>query len=107
MDDAVGRRLEQELGMSAVLSYVYKFQYQASFGERGSENELCSVYIGRSEGEPRVNSTEIEACRWMQPTALTDALTNQPEDFTPWFRMEWEALQDAHSEALADLMKAA
>lgn len=104
MDYAVTRRLEQELGMSAELNYVYKFQYQASFGSAGSENELCSVYLGRANGEPTVNTTEIEACRWIAPAALTEALTNQPDDFTPWFRMEWLALQTDHADKLATLI---
>jgi len=101
MDYAVSRRLEQELGMRAELSYVYKFQYQASFGSAGSEHELCSVYVGRARGEPTFNTTEIEACRWIAPTTLTEALGTRPDEFTPWFRMEWQALQNDHAAQLA------
>jgi len=104
MHYAVARRLEQELGLSAELHYVYKFQYQASFGSIGSEHELCSVYVGRAQGEPTVNTTEIEACRWLTPTALTEALATRPDDFTPWFRMEWQALQNDHAAKLAPLV---
>lgn len=105
MDYAVSRRLDQELGMSAELNYVYKFQYQANFKDEGSENELCSVYLGRTNSEPTVNTTEIEACRWMTPSTLNTALTDRPEDFTPWFRMEWNSLQNDHADILTPLLE--
>lgn len=104
MDFAVARRLEQELGMSADLSFVYKFQYQASFNEEGSEHELCSVYLGRSKTEPTMNTTEIEAFRWISPADLTAALASNPEQFTPWLRLEWETLQRDYVDTLQALV---
>lgn len=103
MDYAVARRLDQELGLRAELGYVYKFQYQASYGSAGSENELCSVYLGRTAEEPMVNTSEIAAYEWIAPTALTDKLERRPDEFTPWFRMEWDALQRDHAEKLKGL----
>jgi isopentenyl-diphosphate delta-isomerase len=51
--------------MKTKLKYLYKFQYQAAFKNLGSENELCSVYIGKSDDAPKVNSTEIEEIQYI------------------------------------------
>lgn len=98
---AVGRRLQQELGMSAELRFVYKFSYQAKFGELGSEHELCSVFLGRSNQPVVANETEIAEWRYISPAQLTDELNTAPEKFTPWFKMEWSRLNDEYSELLA------
>src|SRR5690625_5968564 len=37
-EEAVPRRLDEELGVSADVEYVYKFQYQARFGPRSEEH---------------------------------------------------------------------
>jgi isopentenyl-diphosphate Delta-isomerase len=89
MADAVTRRLEQELGFTCPLEYLYKFKYQAQFGAVGAEHELCSVYFGRYDGPVDVNVTEIAAWRWVGVAALEQELKRAPETFTPWFKMEW------------------
>ena len=93
MELAITRRLEQELGMEASLRFAYKFEYQASFGDGGSEHELCSVYLGTSQSVPQRNKTEIEAYRWIDRAELNRWLAEKPEQFTPWFKLEWQTLQ--------------
>lgn len=100
MDEAVHRRLEQELGMTAELNYAYKFEYSAHFGELGTEHELCSVYIGHTSVEPVINTTEIMGWRWIEPGELTDAITAEPESYTPWLKMEWEQLNAEFADRL-------
>ncbi len=89
MATAVARRLEQELGFTCPLEYLYKFKYQAQFGAVGSEHELCSVYFGRYDGGVDVNVNEIAAWRFVGVEALERELAAAPETFTPWFKMEW------------------
>jgi isopentenyl-diphosphate delta-isomerase len=89
MGEAVQRRLEQELGFTCPLTYLYKFKYHAQFGAVGAEHELCSVYYGRYDGPVDVNVTEIEAWRFVGVEALERELAARPDTFTPWFKMEW------------------
>jgi isopentenyl-diphosphate delta-isomerase len=89
MDDAVTRRLEQELGFTCPLEYLYKFKYHAQFGAVGAEHELCSVYFGRYDGAVDVNVNEIAAWRFVGVEALERELKVAPDTFTPWFKMEW------------------
>ena len=104
IDVAVGRRLEQELGLAASLSYIYKFEYTAPFGDLGTEHELCSVYAGVAAAEPVVNTTEIADWRWVAPAALDRELATAPQGFTPWFKLEWKALRDVHRTTLARIL---
>jgi len=101
MAEATARRLEQELGASAELEFVYKFTYRARFGEAGAEHELCWVYLGRSLAEPVPNETEIAALRYVAPAVLDRELASRGQRFTPWFRMEWQRLRDDYAERLA------
>ncbi len=92
MPDAVRRRLEQELGMTAELHFAYKFEYRAPFGDLGTEHELCWVHYGQANTEPVINTTEIQDWRWIEPRELTRSIAEQPERYTPWLKMEWERL---------------
>lgn len=105
MDEAVDRRLRQELGLESELEYVYKFSYQASFADAGSENELCSVYLGRELCSPRANETEIAAVRYLTRVDLDAELEASPGHFTPWFKLEWERLTGEFGDRLARFTK--
>jgi isopentenyl-diphosphate delta-isomerase len=100
MATATGRRLSEELNLAADLSFVYKFEYRAPYGELGSEHELCHVFLGRIDDEVRANAEEIAAIRFISADALDAELSEHPERFTPWFKLEWDALAKNHAAAL-------
>ena len=100
MQVATGRRLQEELGVQVPLDYVYKFSYQARFGEQGSEYELCSVYLGRCTEEISPNITEIDAVRYISPDDLSAEISANADSFTPWFIKEWDHLKGQHADML-------
>ena len=106
MEEAVGRRLHQELGLSGELEFIYKFAYTARFGDEGSENELCSVFLGRTDESAIANANEIAGVRYVTAEQLERELASEPERFTPWFRMEWERLTTDFADRLAGFVKA-
>jgi len=104
METAIHRRLHEELGLRSALHFLYKFQYQAQFDEAGAENELCSVFIGRSTDPVRVDRSEILAWRWIDPATLQAELAVGGADkFTPWFMLEWGRVWRDHRAALLAL----
>ncbi len=103
MSEATVRRMREELGVASELSFLFKFQYQARFGDLGSENELCWVYIGRCEEQPRPNRTEIDALRFISLEDLDRELTDTPEQFTPWLHLEWHRIRQHHLEQIRQL----
>jgi isopentenyl-diphosphate delta-isomerase len=105
MEVATRRRLQEELDMHADLEFVYKFSYRAQFGEHGSENELCSVFLGRTDQTYSANANEIAEARFVTVETLQNELRKNPEEFTPWFKMEWERLSGEFMETLAAYAK--
>jgi isopentenyl-diphosphate delta-isomerase len=101
MHTAIIRRLREELGVVCPLHFLFKFQYQAQFDATGSENELCSVFIGRCTTPVTVNRDEIHATRWAGPDAVaTEMHAQKAARFTPWFRLEWDKVWGEHREAV-------
>jgi isopentenyl-diphosphate delta-isomerase len=104
METAIHRRLEEELGLRCPLHFLFKFRYQAQFDDCGAEQELCSVFIGRSGGPVKIDPNEIQAWRWIGPQELQSELSAGGDGkFTPWFVMEWERVWRDHRDALLAL----
>jgi isopentenyl-diphosphate delta-isomerase len=101
LDEAIHRRLDEELGLKCPLQFLFKFQYQAQFDADGAEHELCSVYAGHSAEAPRVNGNEISALRYVAPEQLEAEMAAAPERFTPWFVIEWQRIRREHPGLLA------
>jgi isopentenyl-diphosphate delta-isomerase len=101
---ATRRRLKEELGVEAPLRFTHRFRYQAQFSAEGAEHELCSVYVGRIDGDPKPNPQEVSDWQWISPSALDEWLETNPENLTPWFKLEWAALRSGeHAETLERL----
>lgn len=98
LEIALKRRLEDELHTRSELQFVYKFIYQASFGDAGAEHELCHVFLGKLSEEPVANDTEIEAMRYVTASQLDAELRDWPGTFTPWFKMEWQRLNEEYGD---------
>lgn len=94
-DDAVHRRLREELAVDTELQFLYRFEYHADFKGIGSERELCSVYIGRLPDARGidVNPLEIADWRWLGLEATDSLIAEEPDQVTPWFVMEWQRLR--------------
>ena len=97
---ATTRRLRDELNFETELEHVYWFCYEAYFGDAGSENELCHVYLGRASDDVQPNDNEIAAIRYVRPAQLEAEFAEHPERFTPWFVQEWRELKSTYREQL-------
>ncbi|WP_018014062.1 isopentenyl-diphosphate Delta-isomerase [Teredinibacter turnerae] len=106
MEYASHRRLWEELGLRAELTFLYKFKYQATFGDAGAEHELCWVYIGVSDDTPSTNAHEISEWRYVSKASLDHELETQPQNFTPWFKLEWEEIHRSHGVTLSEVLTA-
>ena len=100
LEIATSRRLRDELNFDTQLEHVYSFCYEARFGDAGSENELCHVFLGRVGSEMRPNESEIAAVRFVSPAALDEEFSSHPDRFTPWFKQEWGELTSRYREQL-------
>lgn len=104
-EQAVHRRLREELAVDVDLMFLYRFQYQAIFGDTGAEHELCSVFVGKVPAPVRidVNPGEIAAWRWLPSVDVDRLIQEEPERVTPWFIMEWRRLRTEFWPEIHDL----
>ena len=80
IEAAVHRRLRHELNLKDIDVKVIlpNYKYKASFLGI-MENELCPVYIGFTNQEPKPNPAEVENTKWQSWSELINALKN-PDD---------------------------
>jgi isopentenyl-diphosphate delta-isomerase len=96
VDEAAVRRLHEELGVDADMTFLYRFEYHARFGDIGSEHELCSVYVAKSATPIATNSNEIAASEAVTPQTLDRELVDNPQYYTPWLKLEWPRIRAEH-----------
>lgn len=82
------RRLKEELGFTCQLKYLGRFHYRAVYKNVGSENEICTVLVGKHNGKLNPNPKEVADFRWVQFEQLKQELKEKPEAFTPWLKKE-------------------
>lgn len=90
MLDAVRRRAEHELGiaLSGIELALPDFRYHAIDAGGIVENEVCPVYLARTDDQPRLNPHEVADAHWAEPTALAAAITATPWVFSPWLVLQ-------------------
>lgn len=81
------RRVREELGIECRLRMVDQFQYQAKYKNKGSENELCAILLGRYNGKINANTKEIDSWKWISIDRLKKDIEENPSEYTPWFKI--------------------
>ncbi|MCP4926416.1 MAG: isopentenyl-diphosphate Delta-isomerase [Gammaproteobacteria bacterium] len=104
VEEAGRRRIHEELNIQSELRFLYKFKYQASFRDLGSEHELCHVFAGFTADEVIAHPNEIDEWRYITPNDLTREIAADGDRFTPWLKMEWQRIRkDFLGEILAGI----
>jgi isopentenyl-diphosphate Delta-isomerase len=96
LDEALQRRLMQELKIKSSLSFLFNFTYQAKYLDIGSENEFCHVFFGRSDEQPMPHPDEVSVIEYLPLQEVSERIENYPDDFTPWFKIEWHQIINNH-----------
>ncbi len=97
--EATSRRLREEMGMTCEMHEVYTFIYKAPVGQGLTEHEFDHVWIGQSDEEPNINRDEVESWKYMSLNDLKEDLLLHPEDYTEWFKITFEEMNN-HAETL-------
>jgi isopentenyl-diphosphate delta-isomerase len=97
LGDCAHRRLKEELGFSVRLAERRTVEYAADVGGGLREHEKVTMYaaeVDRESIEIRPDPEEVAEVRWVTPTELHEAMSQAPENFTPWFRIYVERFPD-------------
>lgn len=102
LDQAVHRRIYEELGVNAAATSVYSFEYRAQYLDLGTEHELCHVFLARAPAgfALNVHEDEIAEVKWLTVNEVDELANDQSSDTTPWFKLEWQALRNTHAQTL-------
>lgn len=105
--EAANRRIVEELGVGPSLEFLFRFEYQASYGAVGSEHELCSIYAAHCDQPVQVNVNEVADCRFIAADELDRELETNPDQYTPWLKLEWPRIRQAHWARVESLLQTA
>ena len=84
------RRLYEEMGVVAKIIFGFSFLYKLKLSNTMTEHELDHVFIGFSNKNPRLNPEEVCDWKYVDETSLKQLLNENPEDFSPWFKICYE-----------------
>lgn len=87
IEDAVRRRLKEEMGMDLEPAFSYKFIYKASLDQNLFEHECDHVFIATFNGEPLINTVEVEDWKFVSVSWLKKDIEINPESYTYWFKL--------------------
>jgi len=78
------------MGFTCQLKKIGIFQYRAKYKDKGSENELCAVLVGKHDEEVSLNLVGVAAYKWVDFQELKKDIMVDPGKYTPWLKMEIE-----------------
>lgn len=85
--DAINRRLDYELGMTAqdFEAILPDYRYKTPPFKGIIENELCPVYVARLTSQPQPNADEVEDLTWMTWDEYSeDLLADKGNKYSYW-----------------------
>jgi isopentenyl-diphosphate delta-isomerase len=91
--DAAHRRLEEEMGFDCDLRGGYAFIYRADVGNGLVEHEFDHVFVGRFDGQPRPDATEVHGWAWRPIDEVRADMNARPSVYTTWFKVALERLR--------------
>ena len=85
LDEAVPRRLKEELGIEGVdCREVGSFVYRHVFADGLSEYEYDHTFVAAYDGEVHPDPTESSDARWVSEDELVAGLCERPDEFSAW-----------------------
>jgi isopentenyl-diphosphate delta-isomerase len=93
-DDAVHRRLVEEMGFDTDLKEIFSFLYKADVGQGLTEHEYDHVFVGHYSGEIKANPEEVDSWKAMSLDDIKKDMEAHPQDYTVWFRIAFDRVHD-------------
>ena len=85
--EAAERRLKEEMGFTSSLQEVFNFIYESKYDETWGEHELDHIFVGKFDGAVKPDPKEVVEYKWMEIEDLKKDIENNPNSYTPWFKI--------------------
>lgn len=87
MDDAIKRRLTEEMGMHCKTDFVFSFVYKTRFANGLTEHEYDHVYFGMSDKIPVPEKSEVKSWKYMSIENIETDIIIHAEKYTEWMKI--------------------
>ncbi len=96
--DAAKRRLSEEMGLQCELTELFHFVYREPLDNELTEYELDHVFFGVTDCLPEINHEEVMEYKYLLYNELHKDMTENPENYTVWFRLIMERVNSSLKE---------
>lgn len=93
MNWCLEEKLYQEMRISTPLQKAFDLTYRAELSNGLTEFEYDHVYLGRYDDIPCPNPNEVSKWRYVPMDVIAHELQQNPDQFTPWFKILFEPLR--------------
>jgi isopentenyl-diphosphate Delta-isomerase len=83
---AAGRRLTEELGIEAPLTFGFFSRYRADLNGGMHENEYVYVYFGPLTAQPNPDPAEVSEVEFASADEIARRMARQPDAYVYWLR---------------------
>ena len=83
-DQAIHRRMKEEVGFDCELKKVSSFIYRAELEGGLVENEHDTIFIGKYNGIIKPNPKEVMAYKWISLSKLKKDIKKNPKNYSSW-----------------------
>ena len=87
VNEAVSRRLKEEMGMECTTQFQFSFIYKAALENGLTEHELDHVYFGESDMVPVPDPNEVKAWKYIHPEKLKEEMISHPHKYSAWLKI--------------------
>lgn len=94
VEEACHRRLVEEMGFDCEMEKIFDFIYKAELDKCLTEHEFDHVFFGRFDDQPAINPDEVAAWKWMSMTEIESDMLANPENYTVWFRIAFDRVNE-------------
>ncbi len=89
-ESAAHRRLQEEMGLQAMLTKAFHFKYHIEFENGLQEHELDHIFVGITNKAPTPDPLEVSHWKSISHQNLRKEIEQNPENFTGWFLLLYE-----------------
>jgi isopentenyl-diphosphate delta-isomerase len=87
MNDAVSRRLKEEMGLECTTQLQFSFIYKAKLENGLTEHELDHVFFGQSDDLPLPDHAEVKDWKYIHPEKLKEEISFAPKKYSEWLKI--------------------
>jgi len=92
---AVHRRLKEEMGFDCKLKKLFCFIYNTGFVNGLIENEYDYIFIGKFDGKLKPNIKEIMNYKWISIKELKKDIKKNPNKYTIWLKIALKRIKSS------------